>query len=87
MEAEKIYNRRLAEQHRLGLEKGLEKGLKKGRQEGLRAAIERVCETRGLSLTTEQRKALNAMTNEATLADWLIRAATVADARDVFAQK
>lgn len=91
MEAEKIYNRRLAEQHRLGLEKGLEKGLKKGlkkgRQEGLRAAIERVCETRGLALTAEQRKTLSEMTDEATLAEWLIRAATVADARDVFAQQ
>lgn len=95
MEAEKIYNRRLAEQHRMGLEKGLEKGLKKGlekglekgRQEGFRAAIERVCQTRGLSLTTGQRKALSAMTDEATLAEWLIRAATVANARDVFAQK
>lgn len=91
MEAEKIYNRRLAEQHRMGLEKGLEKGLKKGRQEGrqegLRDAIARVCATRGLSLLPAQRKTLNAMTDEATLAEWLIRAATVADAGDVFAEK
>ncbi len=85
MNAEKILNKRMAQQLRKGQKMGHREGLQEGLQEGLRTAIEQVCAARGLKLTATQRASLAEETRMATLQRLLKRATTAATAREVFA--
>jgi flagellar biosynthesis/type III secretory pathway protein FliH len=76
MNAEKIYNQRLAQQRKEGRKEGVE--------QTLRDAITTVCAARGLKPTTAQRATLEAQHAPATLRRWLARAITAADASEIF---
>lgn len=85
MDAQKIYNQRLAQQRREGRKEGREEGREEGLLAGLRAAIEQVCDARGLALTDAHRATLAAESDAVTLRRWLARASTATTARGVFA--
>jgi hypothetical protein len=76
MNAEKIYNQRLAQQRKEGRKEGVE--------QTLRDAITTVCLARGLKLTSAQREKLAAQHTPATLRRWHARAIIAADASEIF---
>ncbi|WP_437634239.1 hypothetical protein [Sorangium sp. So ce854] len=69
--------------------KGEEKGMEKGRQAGLREgkaqAVLAVLEARGLEVPAEVRERVLASTDLAELDRWIRHAASVSDARELFA--
>ena len=95
MQAQKLYEQLIERSVRKGrreaakeyaglMKKQLEQGLEQGLS-GLRTAIEQVCTTRGLKLTSSQRAKLAAETDMNVLLQWHAKAITAARAREIFA--
>ncbi len=88
MQAQKLYDELMRKQLNRGVKQGVKRGVKQGIEMGLtslRAAIEQVCTTRGLKLTSNQRAKLAAETDMDVLLRWHAKAITATRAKEIFA--
>ena len=84
MQAQKLYDELMRKQLNRGVKQGVKQGIEMGLT-SLRAAIEQVCTTRGLKLTSNQRAKLAAETDMNVLLQWYAKAITATRAKEIFA--
>jgi hypothetical protein len=68
-----------------GLAKGLAEGERKGRTGGKREALLMLLETRALSVTAEERAAIDSCTDPEKLDQWIVRAVSAGSVGEVLA--
>jgi hypothetical protein len=78
------YEKGIEEGRQEGIEKGIEKGLHDGRAEGLRRSLYKVVEARSLTLSTSQRRRIDACNDPERLEAWVERALLAEHADAIF---